>query len=274
MRVTMFLALAGTAIALGAGPSASGETAPGSSGYYAKMRGKAREVAHRTFIYERNYGGPHAHGRHNRRFSLRGQDSYTVQSPDGSLLTAFQATLSSVDGTGDAVLLFRDLNFIGWATNRLAGNLLLGRRGNRILVRYYVYKGRNAFCCPSGKKAITYRWNGSRVVSSGKPPLIFGKPGQKLHWVGGRATASAYWRKCGSQPHGGFGWYHVKAHNTFCGKARAVARRYTYGLIYNPSPEPLGFSCRDRQTGYEVSRAACRRISGHRIQKVRFIFGA
>jgi hypothetical protein len=89
------------------------------------------------------------------------------------------------------------------------------------------------------------------------------------------SSASAnYWKKCGSQHHPGAGWYHVKAHNAHCGKARAVARRYTHGLVYNPSPSPLGFSCQSRQTGYEVAHAACRRIAGHRIQKVRFIFGA
>ncbi len=91
------------------------------------------------------------------------------------------------------------------------------------------------------------------------------------------ATSSAsanYWRKCGSQPGGGAGWYRVKAHNLYCGKARAVAKRYTYGLAYNPAPEPLGFSCQRRRVGYESSRVACRRDSGRHIQKVRFTFGA
>lgn len=88
------------------------------------------------------------------------------------------------------------------------------------------------------------------------------------------SASSAYWRNCGSQHHDGAGWYHVKAHNVHCGKARAVARRYTHGLVYNPSPSPLGFSCQSRQTGYEVSHAACRRAAGQRVQKVRFIFGA
>lgn len=89
------------------------------------------------------------------------------------------------------------------------------------------------------------------------------------------SSASAnYWRKCGNQPHAGAGWYHVKAHNVHCGKARAVARRYTHGLVYNPSPKPFGFSCQDRRTGYEVAHAACRREVGHRVQQVRFIYGA
>ena len=185
-----FLAL--TVVYVGVISQASAEIESGSSRYFAKLRGKARQSAHRTFIYERNYGGPHAAGQHKRRFSLRGQDSYTVRSPDESLLTAFQATLSSADGTGDIVLLFRNLHFVGWASNRLAGNLFLGRRGTHILVRYFVYRGSDAFCCPSSKKAITYAWNGSRVVASGKPPLVFGKPGQRLHWVGGRASASSF----------------------------------------------------------------------------------
>lgn len=91
---------------------------------------------------------------------------------------------------------------------------------------------------------------------------------------GHRATASAYWRKCGSQPRPGAGWYRVRAHGLYCRKARAVAKRYVYGLAYNPSPSPLGFSCRHRRIGYELSRAACRRVIGGRVQKVRFLFGA
>lgn len=91
---------------------------------------------------------------------------------------------------------------------------------------------------------------------------------------GHRATASAYWRQCGNQPRPGAGWYRVRAHGVYCRKARAVAKRYTYSLGHNPSPSPLGFSCRHRRIGYEVSRAACRRVSGGRVQKVRFLFGA
>lgn len=191
-RVALIAVVLAAAMLAGRGgtaPAASAsEIEPGSARFHTVLRGKARSAAFRTFIYAPNYGG---HGRHKRRFSLRGQDAYTVKSPDGSLLTAFLATLSSVDGTGDMVLLYRDLKFIGWASNRLAGNLLLGRKGNRILIRYYAYKGRDAFCCPSSKKAITYLWNGSRVVASGKPPLIYGKPGQRLHWASGRASASS-----------------------------------------------------------------------------------
>jgi len=88
------------------------------------------------------------------------------------------------------------------------------------------------------------------------------------------ASASAYWRKCGSQPLAGAGWYRVRAHGLYCRKARAVAKRYTYGLAHNPSPSPLGFSCRHRRIGYELNRVACRRTVGGGVQKVRFLFGA
>jgi hypothetical protein len=159
--------------------SAAATIEPGSARFYTVLRGKARGAAQRTFIYERNFGGP---GRHKRRFYLRGQDSYTVKSADGSLLTAFQATLNSADGTGDIVLFFRDLHFLGWASNRLTINLGLGRRGDAILVRYAVYRGRDAFCCPSGVRPVTYRWDGLRVRRIGKPPLIYGKPGPRLHF--------------------------------------------------------------------------------------------
>jgi hypothetical protein len=178
--------LAGVSLALSSSVLLLQGTSRGASSLEAELRGRARGIAERTFIYERNYGGPHAHGRHKRRFGLRGQLAYTVKAGDGSYVTAFQATLDSADGTGDIVLLFDDQNFVGWASDRAAGNLDLGRRGDAILVRYWIYRGRNSICCPSGKKAITYRWTGSRVVSSGDPPLVYGKPGQRLHF--GRRT--------------------------------------------------------------------------------------
>lgn len=81
-----------------------------------------------------------------------------------------------------------------------------------------------------------------------------------------------YWRKCGSQNHPGAGWYHVKAHNVHCGKARSVARHVFHS--FDPDPSPFGFSCTTHQVGYELSRAACRRLVGSRVQKVRFVFGA
>ena len=83
------------------------------------------------------------------------------------------------------------------------------------------------------------------------------------------STASAdYWRKCGSQPQTGAGWYYVKAHNISCRKARRVARRYQFDRT------PFGFSCQSRPTGIESSRYFCRRELNGRVQKVRFTYGA
>jgi hypothetical protein len=148
----------------------------------AKLRGLARGFAERTFVYQPNLG-VHGHGRHKRRFALRGQLPYTVKASDGSLVTAFQATLSSsVDGSGDIVLLFHEEQFLGWASRFMAVNLGLGRRGNAILVRYAVYRPRDAFCCPSGRRAVAYRWENSRIIRSGDAPRhVFGEHPARLH---------------------------------------------------------------------------------------------
>ena len=81
---------------------------------------------------------------------------------------------------------------------------------------------------------------------------------------------AAYWHRCGSQPQRGAGWYRVRAHNLRCGKARAVARRYTHSF----NSRPLGFSCQSRRRGYELSVVRCRRDLSHRVQKVQFQVGA
>lgn len=151
------------------------------------VRGRARGMAERTFIYAHSFGVHHK--RYKRRFHLRGQSSYAVRASDGSTLTAFQATLNSVDGTGDIVLLFDELRFVGYASNRMSVNLVLGRRhseqGDSILVRYGIYRPRNSFCCPSGKRDIEYRWNGRRVLSNGQPPVrAFGEVMPLLHRSG------------------------------------------------------------------------------------------
>jgi hypothetical protein len=149
---------------------------------FVRLREKASRFAERTYINAPTYG---SHRRtHKRRFHLFEQLSYKVKATDGSLLSGFQATLASADGTGDIVLLFDEERFVGWASNRLAANLTLARRGNAILVRYAVYRHRDAICCPSGFKAITYKWNGSKIVRGGMPPPAYGEFGPRLHLGG------------------------------------------------------------------------------------------
>jgi hypothetical protein len=88
-------------------------------------------------------------------------------------------------------------------------------------------------------------------------------------------ASTDHWRQCGSQPKGGAGWYHVRAHNIGCRKARTVAHRWTnQSFAGNPSPEPLGFSCGERTLGYELEQVACRREIHGSVQKVQFQFGA
>jgi LppP/LprE lipoprotein len=53
--------------------------------------------------------------------------------------------------------------------------------GHSIAVVYGVYKGNDPFCCQSSKKTVRYRWNGSRIVADGTPPLVYGRKGSRLH---------------------------------------------------------------------------------------------
>jgi hypothetical protein len=104
-----------------------------------------------------------------------------VTAADGSTITAVAAVRrQSADGTGQTVLFFRGGRFLGWdsAFESLRLRLTVARR---IVVRYGVYRGNDPFCCPSGFKRITYRWNGRRLVASGTPPLSYGQRGQRLH---------------------------------------------------------------------------------------------
>lgn len=170
-RITAVLALAG-ALSLSTSSASAGVD-------FGTLREKASTLAERTYINARSYGKRHRI--HRRHFHLFGQPSYTVKAEDGSLFTGFSATLASADGTGDIVLLFDEERFVGWASNRMAGNLGLARRGNDLLVRYAIYRSRDAICCPSGYKAIVYRWADNHVVRGGKPPRIYGEVGPPVH---------------------------------------------------------------------------------------------
>jgi hypothetical protein len=123
--------------------------------------------------------------------------------------------------------------------------------------RCYTGLGSTEVWCHSGR---------SWVLSSTRPD------DHPERWPIRERNRGHYWRHCGSQNHPGAGWYHVRAHDLHCGKARAVARHYFHSL--NPDAAPFGFSCHSRQTGYELANAACRREIGSRVQKVRFIYGA
>jgi hypothetical protein len=173
MKRFVFVTLIGTLLSLSVSPALAAEVD------LTALRQKASRYAEATYVNAHSFGKHHR--LHRRHFHLFEQDSYTVKADDGSLLTAFQATLASADGTGDIVLLFDEENFVGWASNRMAANSALGRRGNAILVRYAIYRRRDAICCPSGFKAIPYRWNGSRIVRGAKPPRAFGEVGPPLH---------------------------------------------------------------------------------------------
>jgi LppP/LprE lipoprotein len=189
------LALAVTGLTL----SGTVSPAQGAEVDFISLRQKAGRYAEATYVNAHSFGKRHR--LHRRHFHLFEQTSYTVKADDGSLFTAFQATLASADGTGDIVLLFDEEDFVGWASNRLAANSAPARRGNVILVRYAIYRHRDAICCPSGFKTISYSWNGSKVLHRGEPPRAFGEVGPQLHMEGvGRAQPKARRAPLRSQP--------------------------------------------------------------------------
>jgi LppP/LprE lipoprotein len=137
---------------------------------------EAQSYAGRTYVVQSQLG--------KRVFKLAGPVQ-TITADDGSVISAFPVVLAdSGDGTGQAVLLFRGSQFLGWATNQMAFRLTVGSSGSDIAVHYGDYQGSDPTCCPSSTKTVDYSWNGSRVVADGDPPLIYGKPGDQLHLGG------------------------------------------------------------------------------------------
>jgi LppP/LprE lipoprotein len=133
----------------------------------------ADRYARRTYVVQPQLG--------RRVFKVAGPGA-TVTAADGSPITAFDMVLAdSGDGTGQAVLLFRGTKFLGWASDRLAIRLAVDSSGDAIAVKYGNFQGDDPFCCPSSHTTVLYRWNGSRVVADGDPPLAYGKRGDQLH---------------------------------------------------------------------------------------------
>jgi LppP/LprE lipoprotein len=132
----------------------------------------AQRYAHRTFINDRFLG---------RRTYHLDTPRQAFTAADGSTITAFGAVLDSADGTGEIVLLFRGSRFLGWASVYDAVHLSVRTSGRSIAVTYGVYSGNDPFCCPHARKTVRYRWNGRRIVADGKPPLVYGRHGNRLH---------------------------------------------------------------------------------------------
>ncbi len=83
-------------------------------------------------------------------------------------------------------------------------------------------------------------------------------------------ASAAFDRRCGSQHKSGFMWFHVRADNIGCRKARRVANRYTFGR----DRTPFGFRCGERQVGDEVWAVRCGRTRNGVRQRVKFKYGA
>jgi hypothetical protein len=131
-----------------------------------------KRYAKRTYIVQ---GGVH------RRYALDGR-RHAFTAADGSRITAWAILpADSGDGTGQAVLLFRNRHFLGWASAFASVHLSVSASRRAIDVRYGVYSGNDPFCCPHATRTIAYRWNGSRIVAGGTPPKAYGSRGPRLH---------------------------------------------------------------------------------------------
>ncbi len=160
LRVALLVLLAALAAAA---PAAAGA---------GPTRSRAERYARRTYIVQS--------GRH-RHFTLVGPRR-TVTARDGSTISAFGAVLAdAADGTGQVALLFHGSRFAGWASAYDTVRLRVGSRGRAIRVLYGVYRDHDAFCCPSARKPVEYRWNGRRITASARPPLVYGRRGDRLH---------------------------------------------------------------------------------------------
>jgi hypothetical protein len=138
----------------------------------APSRSLGQRYAHRTYINDPALG---------RRVFHLDTPRLSFTAADGSTISAWGAVLDSADGTGEIVLLFRNLKFLGWASAFDTVHLSVKTSGKAIAVTYGVYSGNDPFCCPHARKTIRYRWNGHRIVACGEAPLIYGRRGNRLH---------------------------------------------------------------------------------------------
>jgi hypothetical protein len=174
MRRALILILLSASLGV-VGPAVAGPVSASAG----PARSTALAYAKRTFIVVAGVG--------NVPFKLGAEKSVTAK--DGSTITAFSITNDyhgTADSTHSAVMLFRGGSFLGWASPRAAMFLTLEpSSGNAIRVSYPIWKATDPTCCPSGSEVVSYDWNGSRIVASGQPPLIYGKPGILLHLSSG-----------------------------------------------------------------------------------------
>jgi hypothetical protein len=176
------LSLIVVSVALGVVGAAVGRpiaTSPGPS------RSTALTYAKRTYIVVARVG--------NVKFYLGTEKSVTAK--DGSTITAFSITndyRGTADSASSAVMVFRGGSFVGWASSRTEMSLTLEpSSGNAIRVLYPIWKAADHSCCPSGRELVSYTWNGTRIVASAQPPLIYGKQGALLHLTPSAAISPA-----------------------------------------------------------------------------------
>lgn len=125
-----------------------------------------RSAMHRTYEV-----GPNA----DPRFGSIGRRVVTADGRGGSLTAVIGLRMPSADAKGQLIFFFHNRRFLGWDANRTSISIysLRAAGARRFSASYAHYARNDALCCPSLRPVtVRYRWTGSRLVASRRPPNL------------------------------------------------------------------------------------------------------
>lgn len=125
-----------------------------------------RAAMHRT--YELGPGG-------DPRFGSVGRRTVVSDGRGGSLTAIVGLRRPTADAKGQLVFFFHNRRFLGWDATRMSIAIYPPRAAGsrRFSIRYVHYARNDALCCPSLRPVtIRYRWTGSHIVASRRPPNL------------------------------------------------------------------------------------------------------
>ncbi len=108
-------------------------------------------------------------------FGSVGRRTVVSDGRGGSLTAIVGLRRPSADGKGQLVFFFHNRRFLGWDARRTSIAIYPPRAAGprRFSIRYVHYARNDALCCPSLRPVtIRYRWTGSRIVGSRRPPNL------------------------------------------------------------------------------------------------------
>lgn len=109
------------------------------------------------------------------RFGSVGRRTVASDGRGGSLTAIVGLRRPSADGKGELVFFFHNRRFLGWDARRTSISIYPPRAAGsrRFSIRYVHYARTDALCCPSLRPVtIHYRWTGSRMLGSRRPPNL------------------------------------------------------------------------------------------------------